>query len=89
MQQCTASYFHARAPHVAAHRTLPFGTQVLVHNLGNGRSVRVTIGDRGPFVGGRCIDVSVRHAGALGMLGSGVARVALEVLGGKGYVGYR
>lgn len=81
MQHCTASYYHAHSPQVAAHRTLPMGTQVLVHNLANGRTVRVTIGDRGPFVPGRCLDVSVSQAAALGMVGAGVARVALEVLG--------
>ena len=42
----------------AAHRSLPFGTKVLVENLTNGRSVVVRINDRGPFVGGRIIDVS-------------------------------
>jgi rare lipoprotein A (peptidoglycan hydrolase) len=65
----------------AAHRTLPFGTKVLVTNKSNGRSVVVTITDRGPFVGGRIIDLSTGAAGAIGMLGAGVAPVSLEVLG--------
>ena len=65
----------------AAHRTLPFGTKVLVTNKSNGRSVVVTINDRGPFVGGRIIDLSTGAAGAIGMLGAGVAPVSLEVLG--------
>jgi rare lipoprotein A len=65
----------------AAHRTLPFGTKVLVTNKSNGRTVVVTINDRGPFVGGRIIDLSTGAAGAIGMLGAGVARVSLEVLG--------
>jgi rare lipoprotein A len=65
----------------AAHRTLPFGTKVLVTNKSNGRTVVVTINDRGPFVGGRVIDLSTGAAGAIGMLGAGVARVSLEVLG--------
>jgi rare lipoprotein A len=64
----------------AAHRSLPFGTKVLVTNKSNGRSVVVTINDRGPFVGGRVIDLSTGAAGAIGMLGAGVARVSLEVL---------
>ena len=65
----------------AAHRTLPFGTKVLVTNRANGRTVVVTINDRGPFVGGRIIDLSTGAAGAIGMLGAGVAPVSLEVLG--------
>ncbi len=65
----------------AAHRSLPFGTKVLVTNKSNGRSVVVTINDRGPFVGGRIIDLSTGAAGAIGMLGAGVAPVSLEVLG--------
>jgi rare lipoprotein A len=65
----------------AAHRTLPFGTKVLVTNKSNGRSVVVTINDRGPFVGGRVIDLSTGAASAIGMLGAGVAPVSLEVLG--------
>ena len=62
----------------AAHRTLPFGTRVLVTNLRNGRSVIVRINDRGPFGRGRIIDVSVAAARELDMIGSGTARVSLE-----------
>ena len=51
---------------VAAHRTLPFGTHVKVRNLANGRSVIVTIVDRGPFVKGRIIDLSEGAANAIG-----------------------
>lgn len=65
----------------AAHRTLPFGTRVRVTHLGNGRSVEVRINDRGPFVGGRIIDLSRGAAGALGMQNQGVARVKMTVLG--------
>jgi len=65
----------------AAHRTLPFGTKVRVTNRRNGRSVIVTINDRGPFVRGRVIDLSSGAAGVIGMRGSGVAPVSLEVLG--------
>jgi rare lipoprotein A len=65
----------------AAHRTLPFGTRVRVTHGGNGRSVTVTINDRGPFVRGRIIDLSRAAAGVIGMRGSGVAGVRLEVLG--------
>ncbi len=66
----------------AAHKTLPFGTKVRVTHLGNGRSVTVTINDRGPFVRGRIIDLSRRAAGVIGMTGSGVARVSVDVVGG-------
>lgn len=59
----------------AAHRTLPFGTKVLVENLSNGRSVVVRINDRGPFTGGRIIDLSKAAAGKIGMIRSGTAKV--------------
>jgi peptidoglycan lytic transglycosylase len=53
----------------AAHRTLPFGTKVKVTNKSNGRSVIVTINDRGPFMRGRIIDVSPAAARVLGFSG--------------------
>ena len=65
----------------AAHKTLPFGTKVKVTNSANGKSVVVRINDRGPFVAGRTIDLSRGAATAVGMLGSGVAKVKLDVLG--------
>lgn len=65
----------------AAHRTLPFGTRVLVTNRNNGRSVTVTINDRGPFIKGRIIDLSRGAAGVIGMHGSGLAPVSISVLG--------
>lgn len=68
----------------AAHRTLPFGTKVRVQNLNNGRSVVVKINDRGPFVGGRVIDLTQGAAQKIGMIHSGVARVKVTVVGGKG-----
>ncbi len=68
----------------AAHRTLPFGTHVRVDNLNNGHSVVVRINDRGPYVGGRVIDVTRGAAVELGMLSTGTARVRLTVLDGGG-----
>jgi rare lipoprotein A len=65
----------------AAHRSLPFGTRVLVTNHSNGRTVTVTINDRGPFIKGRIIDLSKAAAGAIGMQGQGLARVSVSVLG--------
>ncbi|RMF63544.1 MAG: septal ring lytic transglycosylase RlpA family protein [Cyanobacteria bacterium J069] len=65
----------------AAHRYLPFGTQVRVTNLNTGQSVVVRINDRGPFSRGRVIDLSAGAARVIGMMGSGVAPVSLEVVG--------
>jgi rare lipoprotein A len=60
----------------AAHRTRGFGSRVTVTNLANGRSVAVRINDRGPFVRGRCIDLSNAAARAIGM--GGIARVSVQ-----------
>lgn len=60
----------------AAHRTLAFGSQVSVTNLATGRVVTVRINDRGPFVRGRCIDLSRAAATAIGM--GGLARVSVS-----------
>ena len=68
----------------AAHRSLPFGTKVRVENLSNGRSVVVRINDRGPFSGGRVIDLTQGAAQKIGMIKSGVASVKVTVVGGKG-----
>src|SRR5262245_15151259 len=67
-----ASHYHARAPHVAAHRTLPMGTRLIVRNPRNGRTAHVVIGDRGPFIRGRMLDISTVVAGRLGFGKSGV-----------------
>lgn len=64
----------------AAHRSLPFGSKLRVTNLGNNRSVVVTVNDRGPFVGGRILDVSEGAANALGFRNAGVARVKIETV---------
>jgi rare lipoprotein A len=66
----------------AAHRTLPFGTRVKVENLINGKSVIVRINDRGPFVGGRIIDLTKGAARQLGFVSAGIAKVRLTVLSG-------
>ena len=62
----------------AAHRTLPFGTRVKVENLSNGKSVVVTIIDRGPFIKSRIIDISSAAAELLGF--SGLQRVRISVV---------
>lgn len=64
----------------AAHRTLPFGTRVLVRSQSTGRTVQVVINDRGPFVGGRVIDLARGAATQLGIVGRGVGRVELTVI---------
>ncbi len=64
----------------AAHRTLPFGTKVLVTNLRNGRTVVVRINDRGPFIKGRVIDLSLGAARIVRLNQSGIAKVKFEVL---------
>jgi rare lipoprotein A len=64
----------------AAHRTLPFGTRVRVTNLHTGRSVVVTITDRGPYIGQRAIDLSRAGAEALGMVRDGLAKVEIRVI---------
>jgi len=65
----------------AAHPSLPHGTRARVTNLVNGRSVEVRINDRGPFVGGRAIDLSYAAARVVGMIGPGTAPVRIEILG--------
>jgi rare lipoprotein A len=75
----TANGEYAHADRLtAAHRTLPFGTRVLVTNVSSGRSVVVRINDRGPFIAGRIIDLTPAGAKAIGS--NGLARVTLTVL---------
>jgi rare lipoprotein A len=62
----------------AAHKTLPFGTRVKVTNLSNGKSVKVRINDRGPFVAGRMIDLSKTAAKKIDMVNTGVGNVKIK-----------
>jgi rare lipoprotein A len=64
----------------AAHRTLPFETIVRVTNLKNSKQTQVRITDRGPFVEGRHIDLSLAAAREIDMVGDGIARVRLELV---------
>lgn len=96
VQEGLASYYHDdlhgnrtangeiydRRALTAAHRTLPFGTVVRVVNRDNGKSVKLRINDRGPFVAGRIIDVSHRAAELLDFLVEGVVPVRVEVIAG-------
>ena len=62
----------------AAHKTLPFGTKVKVTNKSNGKSVKVRINDRGPFVAGRIIDLSKKAAKKIDLDKAGVAEVEIK-----------
>lgn len=84
----SASFYHEPQPTAsgerflpdgisAAHKTLPFGTKVKVTYLATGQSVTVRINDRGPYVGGRIIDLSRGAARAIGMVGAGVGKVRM------------
>ena len=64
----------------AAHKQLPFGTVVEVRNRDNGRKLKVPINDRGPFIKGRIIDLSLGAARELHMFGAGLARVRIRVV---------
>ena len=64
-----------------AHRTLPFGTLLKVTNKSNGKEVVVRVTDRGPFVRGRVVDLSMAAAKQLGMVSQGVAPVQVEAVG--------
>lgn len=64
----------------AAHKTLPLGTVVKVHNLENGKTVEVKVNDRGPYVKGRIIDLSRTAGRALEIRGAGTAKVKLEIV---------
>ena len=65
---------------IAAHKTLPLPCLVKVTNLSNGKSVKVRVNDRGPFIAGRIIDLSPRAASKIGMKERGLAQVRVEVL---------
>jgi rare lipoprotein A len=77
IQSGSASWYQM-GRRTAAHRTLPFGTRVRVVDEKSGRSVVVRINDRGPFTGGRVIDLARGPAKALGMIGQGVSYVSLH-----------
>lgn len=64
----------------AAHRELPLGTVIRVTHLGNGKSVTLKVNDRGPFVEGRILDLSLGAARTLDMVEDGVAKVMIEIV---------
>lgn len=69
--------FHSSAL-TAAHKKLPFGTKVKVTNLSNGKTVKVRINDRGPFVQGRIIDLTKKAAKKLDMVNAGITKVTIR-----------
>jgi len=64
----------------AAHKTLPFGTEVIVKNLNNGKSVKVRINDRGPFIKGRIIDLTRAAFSQIANLDKGIEKVEIRVV---------
>ncbi|WP_158600642.1 septal ring lytic transglycosylase RlpA family protein [Tessaracoccus antarcticus] len=89
---CMASYYWEAQPTAngeqfntnamtAAHKSLPFNTMVKVTNLANGKSAVVRINDRGPYISGRCLDLSTAAMQQIGGTSSGVVKVAYEVVG--------
>ena len=64
--------------YTAAHKTLPFGTKVKVTNLTNGKTVKVRVNDRGPFVSGRIIDLTRAAARKIEMVNAGVVKVKIS-----------
>lgn len=64
----------------AAHKSYPLGTKVRVTNLENGKSLKLVINDRGPFVSGRIIDLSYKAARRLGFVNQGTVKVRIDVL---------
>src|SRR5215813_3920654 len=78
-----ASHYRAKARNIAAHRTLPIGTRLIVRNPRNGRTARVVIGDRGPFIRGRSLDISTVVAARLGFGKSGVLSLQTNVARGR------
>ena len=64
----------------AAHRELPLGTIIRVTHVGNGRSLELKVNDRGPFIPGRILDLSLGAAQRLDMVGEGVATVRIDIV---------
>jgi peptidoglycan lytic transglycosylase len=75
-----ASHYRAKAPQVAAHRSLPMGTRLMLTNPRTGRTAHVIIRDRGPFIRGRALDISSTVASRLGFGKSGVLPLTAQVI---------
>jgi|GEM_PF-6981691 len=77
-RKTTSGQRYRQAKATAAHKTLPFGTQVMVTNPANGKFIRVVINDRGPFGKGLSLDLSKSAAKAIGLFGKGVGMVEIS-----------
>jgi rare lipoprotein A len=75
-----ASYYRAPYEMTCAHRSLPLGTQLRVTNLRNNHVAILTVADRGPFIRGRIVDVSIGAANALGFRSAGVVPVRIDTV---------
>ncbi len=64
----------------AAHKTYPLGTKVKVTNMKNGKSIKLTINDRGPYVKGRIIDLSYKAARKIDFVNQGTTKVRIDVI---------
>lgn len=82
-KQTASGEIYDRNALTAAHKTIPFGTVVRVHNLKNGKHVLVGITDRGPFIEGRVVDLSLRAAHIMGLVEKGTAPVSIELVSDK------
>jgi len=65
---------------IAAHNSLPFGTKVIVTNRNNGKTVRVTINDRGPYIKGRIVDFTQAAFSGIENIDKGIAEVKIRVV---------
>ena len=72
--------FNQNDASVVAHKSLPFGTKVRIENLDNGRKITAIVQDRGPYIKGRCVDVSKRGGELLGLIRPGTAQVRVTPL---------
>lgn len=79
-QHIAAGGYYSPESMTCAHKKLPFGTGVKVTDLATKRSIICVIDDRGPYVKGRCIDLSIAAANVLGLTAKGLARVKVEVV---------
>lgn len=79
-QMANGDVFDMNDPTVAAHKELPFGTELVLHNPVNGREIVVTVQDRGPFIAGRELDVSRAVADHLDFRGTGVTELEVTII---------
>jgi rare lipoprotein A len=79
-RMANGAIFNENNPNVVAHKSHPFGTVLEITNLNNGRSLRATVTDRGPFIAGRCVDLSKAGAIALDYKNRGTTSVSVRVV---------